>query len=326
LQNELARLGFNANTSEKDFLLTKQRIEDQLASAKKNALLTEQQIQRENLKLDLARNAAARTAADLQANITLLKAKSETLSAQAAVNIEKNPEQKKNLESVVNIRKQQEKLAEDAIANQKEINKLGEQSDKISEQVLETTQANARSQFEYTEKIRESNKEIDRGRQAQELKNKSIKDATSAQKELTAETARTYNEIQEGIRKASLAEFNARDALNKQRSARFEVEKGSEQAVQAVNEILADRTAQFKKTTGFNQRKEVIAEQRKQLEQILGLRAFNENAVSNAPRSFTDGRSTTSTSSVNNQNTINIIDSSDPFGDATRALIAVGRA
>jgi hypothetical protein len=350
LQNELARLGVNANTSEKDFLTTKQKIEDQLASAKRNALLTEQKIQTDNLKLDLARNAAARTAADLQANINLLKATSETLSAKATVETTKDPAQKAIAESVLDIRKQQEGLAKDAIANQKEINKLGEQSDKVSQQVLATTQANAKAQFEYTDAVRKSTQAIDLGRQAQELKNKAIKEGSAEQKAQNEEIKKGNDAAVQGqidlaaakkaAREAEKPLFVSKGTTDPKEAIRIAIDLQKKFASLNDTNPFGGRGFDFGSLTGKaekdlrNKLEDQFGLQRgastlaSSFKQVGNLSAFRDrDAAPNTPRSFTDGRTTNNaSSSVSNQNTINIIDSSDPFGDATRALIAVGRA
>lgn len=353
LQNELARLGFSANTTEKDFLLTKQKIENQLAETKKNALLTEQKIQKDNLELDLQRNKLARDQAQIQAQINLLRAQAETKDAEVAIALEQNPATKAIKESVLAIRKDQESLAKDAIANQIEINKAQAKGDEISKELLKKTQEKVRSELEFSDATRKNTQLIDQGRLAQNEKNKAIKEGTKEQADQN-ELIREANELTlKGIFDAA----KARDDARKAQRGVFETE-GTTDPAQAVrkaielqqelgklnnNNPFGGSGFNFGSLTGQNDR-----DLRDKLEKQLGLskgsstlaggfkqigtpsiRGGLGQAQLQSPSSLSLGVPNTTNnnnqSQITNNNEITINNSDDQFGDITRTLIALNR-
>lgn len=339
LETELAELGFNANTTQLEFLKAKQAKENELAAQKREALLQEQQLQQQALNLDILRNDAARERANLEAQINQIKAQQSQLEAQAGLQkaqVGKNPQEIANAQLMLDLANQNVQLAGKQIEVVRESNEIGKQVDATQRQILDSTQKTALSAFDFSEKMRLSASKIDLAKSATEGLNKSLQTTTSLAEKAGDSMAKTFRSFDETIKSLQAPEGGSKLSYS------FSGVEGINKAIAAQEKLLSLNNSfagggggfDFGAVTGDRMRL-----MRANLEKAYNLSPGASTLISpfptvgriatteigNVGQSQLPRSTNTNSGGVSTVNNITIQDRPDPERDVRNILLTLGR-
>ena len=349
LEGELVKLGFSANTTALEFLKRRQAREKELADKKREALIAEQAQQRLALELDIKRNEAARTRADIEAQISVIKSQQSKIDAQSNLEVaekNKDPRAIASAKTLLDLANQNVALSQKQVQVVRQANGLGKETDSIQRQILSTQQKNAFEANNFKDSIRGAANETDRAKANTQGLNEELQETTEILTKNNEELEETTAIL---TKNAELQKVALPSRSNIGRS--FSAENGTYEAARAVNKIIESQAALNRNISGFLPNSQILAKQRADLERSFGIREGSSvlassdrigkinpgfDALNNAvaPRSAlenipTSGIGSNQVAAASNQtlqqNTITIQDRQDPARDLQQTLVALGR-